>query len=222
MVFARPVTRKIRLSTLSLTVGASLLCTMAALPIAQADVKEVPESELTMTKDLSFDIHKTLFTLRYRHYSPKSLDDDYSSRIFDGYLKVLDPNKIYFTKEDIDGFEKYRNKIDDFLIRRDAEVAFEIFKVFRKRLDDRTKAVRTLIESDFDFTINEKLNIDRDSFEWKTPTQIDDEWRKRIKNDTLQQIMAKTPITEIRENLLRRYDRQRDVIFQLKGEEVFE
>ncbi len=222
MVFARPVTRKIRLSTLSLTVGASLLCTMAALPIAQADVKEVPESELTMTKDLSFDIHKTLFTLRYRHYSPKSLDDDYSSRIFDGYLKVLDPNKIYFTKEDIDGFEKYRNKIDDFLIRRDAEVAFEIFKVFRKRLDDRTKAVRTLIESDFDFTINEKLNIDRDSFEWKTPKQIDDEWRKRIKNDTLQQTMAKTPITEIRENLLRRYDRQRDVIFQLKGEEVFE
>lgn len=222
MVFARSVSKKIRQSTLSISIGASLFCTMAVMPLAYADVEEVPESELTMTKDLSFDIHKTLYYLRYLHYSPKSLDDEYSSKIFDGYLKVLDPNKIYFTKADIAEFEKYRDKIDDFLIRRDAEVAFEIFKVFRNRLDERTTAIRALIKSEFDFSKDEQLNIDRDSYVWKEASQIDEEWRKRIKNDTLQQMMAKTPVDEIRENLLRRYNRQRDVIFQLKGEEVFE
>ncbi len=191
-------------------------------PLSHADVQEVPESELTMTKDLSFDIHKTLYYLRYLHYSPKDLDDAYSEKIFDGYLKVLDPNKVYFTKADIKEFGQYRKKIDDFLIRRDAEVAFDIFKVFRDRLEERTTLIRDLIKSDFDFTVDEELNIDRDSYEWKNEKAIADEWRKRIKNDTLQQLMAKTPIEEVRENLLRRYNRQRDVIFQLKGEEVFE
>jgi len=190
--------------------------------LAQADVKEVPESELTMTKDLSFDIHKTLYYLRYLHYSPKDLDDDYSSKIFDGYLKVLDPNKIYFTKADIAKFEKYRSKIDDFLIRRDAEIAFDIFKVFRQRLEERNSVIQELIKADFDFTVSEELNIDRDSYVWKNEKEVNEVWRKRIKNDTLQQLMAKTPIDEVRENLLRRYNRQRDVIFQLKGEEVFE
>ncbi len=206
----------------SAAAGVSMLGALLLPPVLLADVQEVPESELTMTKDLSFDIHKTLYYLRYLHYSPKDLDDAYSEKIFDGYLKVLDPNKVYFTQADIAEFEKYRYKIDNFLIRRDAEVAFDIFKVFRQRLEARSEKIRSLINSEFDFTIDEQINIDRDSYVWKSEAEIDEEWRKRIKNDTLQQLMAKTPIEEVRENLQRRYNRQRDVIFQLKGEEVFE
>lgn len=200
----------------------ALLCTSTVSQVVLADVKEVPESELTMTKELAYDIHKTLYLLKYLHYSPRELDDQYSSEIFDGYLKILDPNKIYFTKNDIEEFEKHRNHIDDFLLRRNAEIAFDIFKVFRDRLQQRTNTVYNLINTDFDFTVDEELNIDRDSYEWKTHEAIDNEWRKRIKNDTLQQLMANTEIEEIRDNLRRRYKRQRDVIFQLKGEEVFE
>ena len=206
---------------LSIMAVSSLIAFSTAHPCL-AEVKEVPESELTMTKDLSFDIHKTLYYLRYLHYSPKNLNDDYSSKIFDGYLKILDPNKLYFNKSDIKGFEKYRDKIDDFLMQRDAEIAFDIFKVFRKRLEQRTKTIKELIESDFNFGVDEELNIDRDSYVWKSESEINNEWRKRIKNDTLQQLMAETPIDEVRANLLSRYNRQRDVIFQLKGEEVFE
>jgi len=184
---------------------------------APAQIEAKPKSGwLDSVKGIS------LYYLHYLHYSPKTLDNDYSAKIFDRYLKVLDPNKLYFTKEDIAGFEKYREKIDDFLAKRDAEVAFDIFKVFRKRLDTQINNIRGLIKTDFDFTESEELNVDRESYEWKTQAQINEEWRKRIKNDTLQQLMADTPIDEIRENLLRRYDRQRDVIFQLKGEEVFE
>lgn len=226
MVFSGLGTKSTSKHGLALTLATALftttLCTFSALPNAMADVKEVPESELTMTKDLSFDIHKTLYYLRYGHYSPKDLDDTYSAKIFDAYLKVLDPNKIYFNKADINSFEPYRNKLDDFLIRRDAEVAFEIFKVFRNRLEERTKTIAELINTDFDFTKDEELNIDRDSYVWKSEKDVQTEWRKRIKNDILQQTMAKTSIDEVRDNLLRRYNRQRDVIFQLKGEEVFE
>lgn len=188
-----------------------------------ADVKNVPEDQLTMTTDLSYDIHKTLYYLQFGHYSPKRLDDEYSSRIFDDYLKTLDPNKVYFTQKDIDSIEPYRLKIDDFLKKRDAEVAFDIFKLYRTRLSERTEKIMTLIDTEFDFEKNETFDIDRDNYTWaKNTAEIDGKWNQRIKNDTLQQLMAKTPISEVRENLKRRYMRQRDVVFQLKAEEVFE
>jgi len=213
---------KAKTKLLSLSVSASLICAIGSAPV-QADVKSIPEEQLTMTTDLSYDIHKTLYYLQFGHYSPKKLDDEYSSRIFDDYLKTLDPNKIYFTQEDIDSFEPYRSKIDDLLKKRNAEVAFDIFKVYRQRLAERTDKIMSLVDSDFDFTKNDAINIDRDDYTWsKRGSEIDSKWEQRIKNDTLQQLMAETPIDEVRENLRRRYKRQRDVTFQLKAEEVFE
>jgi len=191
--------------------------------VSVAQVKRVSDSELTMDDNLSYDIHRTLYFLRLGHYSPKKLDDEYSSRILDSYLKNLDPNKIYFTQEDIDEFDTHRFEIDDFIKRRDAEVAFEIFKIFRQRLTERTDHIMTLIDSDFDFDADDTINIDRDSYVWADNKQaLESTWAKRIKNDTLQGLMAETPLDEIRENLKRRYQRQADVAYQLKADEVFE
>ncbi len=188
-----------------------------------ADIKKVSDAELTMDKNLSYDLHSTLYWLRFGHYSPKELDDDYSSRIFDAYIKVLDPNKVYFTQEDMDGFEKYRTKLDDLIKKRDVEIAFDIFKIYRQRLSERTDYILELIDTDFDFTKDESINIDRDSYTWAASVEdVQAKWAKRIKNDTLQQLMAKTELAEVRDNLKRRYNRQRDVIYQLKSDEVFE
>ena len=190
---------------------------------AFADVKRVPDAALTMDKNLSYDIRSTLYLLRFGHYLPKYLDDEYSSRIFDSYLKTLDPNKVYFTQEDIDKFEPYRLKLDDLIKKRDAEVAFDIFKLYRQRLTERTDYILELIETDFDFTKDESINIDRDTFSWaKDLKEVEAKWAKRIKNDMLQGLMAKTPLSELRDNLKRRYNRQQDEIYQLKSDEVFE
>lgn len=203
---------------ISLSLATSLFFTAA-----MADVENVSDESLTMDKNLRFDMGRSLFNLRFGHISPKELNDDYSSRIFDSYLKTLDPSKVYFTQDDINQFEPYRFKLDDLIKRYNAEIAFTIFKRFRQRLSERTDHIMFLIDSDFDFEKNEYINIDRDSFEWSENKEaVEERWRKRIKNDVLQGLMAKTPVDEIRENLKRRYNRQRDVIYQLKSEEVFE
>jgi len=217
------MTNKIKTKLLSVAFPALLACASGIATVVHADVKTVPEEQLTMSSDLSYDIHKTLYYLQFGHYAPKRLDDDYSSRIFDEYLKTLDPNKVYFTQEDIKEFEPYRTKIDDFLKKRNAEVAFDIFKRFRKRMSQRTEKVMKLIDTDFDFSKKETINIDRDSYTWaENEAEIGVKWAQRIKNDTLQQLLAETPIDEVRDNLKRRYQRQHDVTFQLKADEVFE
>lgn len=215
--FAKTVTSK----TTGLTLFITLL--LGVNTASMGDVVSIKASELTMNDELHEDVHQTLYHLTYGHYTRSTLDDELSSRILDGYLKSLDPNKVYFTQADIKKFDKYRFKLDDFLKKRDAEVAFEIFKHYRKRMKERTELALDIIDTDFDFSKDETITIDRDEFEWaKTKSEVKDRWFKRIKNDTLQQVMAETPIMEIRKNLRRRYQRQYDVTFQLKAEEVFE
>ena len=127
-------------SSLSSCIAGLLLSSIASFS-SYADVVAIKESELTMNVELSKDIQQTLGYLRYQHYLPVEINDDYSSRMLDGYLKILDPNKIYFTQADIDTFDVYRYKLDDLLKKRNGEVAFDIFKVFRKRISERTDKI---------------------------------------------------------------------------------
>jgi len=206
----------------NLLIGLSLTI-FAGTPPAFADLVQVKDEDLTMNAELREDVNQTLYHLRYGHYVPASLNDEYSSRTLDSYIKLLDPNKTYFTKADIDQLNIYRYKLDDLLKKRDAEVAFDIFKLYRQRLNEQTKLVMQLINKDFDFTKKESINIDRDNYTWaNSKTELKKRWTKRIKNDTLQQLMADTPLKEVRDNLTRRYQRQKDVTFQLKADEVFE
>ena len=191
--------------------------------VSYADVVDVPAEDLTMNDELREDVNQTLTQLLYYHYLKADFNDDYSAKMFDRYLELLDPNKVYFTIKDINQLQHYRFKLDDLLKQRNAEVAFEIFKLYRERMNARTDLVLELIKEDFNFTKDEDFNIDRDSYQWaKNDAELEYVWRQRIKNDTLQQLMAETPMEEIRENLSRRYQRQRDVIFQFKADEVFE
>ncbi len=197
--------------------------TFFATGSATADVIKIKDAELTMNAELAEDVHQTLYHLRYGHYLPNELNDEYSSRILDAYLELLDPRKSYFTQKDIDQLSAYRYKLDDYLKKRNVEVAFDIFKLYRQRLDKRTELALELIQNDFDFTKDDSINIDRDNYVWaKDDNEIKEVWRKRIKNDTLLQLMSDTELDKVRENLTRRYQRQRDVTFQLKADEVFE
>src|SRR6266542_2062473 len=47
------------------------------------------------------------------HFSPIPIDDEFSSKVYDLYLKRLDFNKRFFTKDDLKKLAPYKTKIDD-------------------------------------------------------------------------------------------------------------
>ena len=49
------------------------------------------------------------------HYRKIPVNDSLSSKIFDAYIKQLDPNKVFFLAEDLNEIEKYRFAIDEAL-----------------------------------------------------------------------------------------------------------
>lgn len=163
------------------------------------------------------------YILDNNHYRKISLNDSLSSVILGEYVKNLDNNKTYFTASDLAGFEKYRTKLDDLTKAENVDAAYEIYGVFRKRFEERMAYVmNTLIKSQFDYTTDEYYETDRDKEAWcKSPTELDEVWRKIIKSQALSLKLAGKTQADIEKMLKERYDRFIKSIQQFTTEDVF-
>ncbi|UCH65972.1 MAG: carboxy terminal-processing peptidase [Ignavibacterium sp.] len=157
------------------------------------------------------------------HYKDFALNDSLSSEILDRYLKSLDHGKIYFLQTDIDSFEKYRYRIDDNLQAGNVIPFYNIFRVFMQRMQDRVVYLDTILSKEFDYTLDEELLIDRKKAEWsKSVAQLNDIWRKRIKNDALNLRLNGKDWDAIKSNLEKRYENFTTVLRQYNTEDVFQ
>jgi len=148
--------------------------------------------------------------LYYYHYQRLEPNDEISQKLLDAYLKNLDFSRMYFLQSDIDSFQKFATRLDDDLSQDPAnlQAAFDIFAVFHKRVDQRVGFAREVMARDFDFTKDEHLSYDRTEVPWaKTVDELDDIWRRRIKEEVLRFELRGTDREEYLETLSERYDR---------------
>lgn len=157
------------------------------------------------------------------HYKKFDLDDSLSSVIFDRFLKSLDFSRTYFYADDIKNFEQFRYKLDNYLQEGNVAPPYIIFNVFRDRVNERIDHVKKIIDKGFDFTIDENYLIDRENAPWvKTEEEMNDLWRKRIKNDALNLILAGKNRDSLKTTLLKRYENFQRAITQYNSEDVFQ
>ena len=164
------------------------------------------------------------FILDNNHYRKISLNDSLSAVILQQYIEALDNNKTYFMAADIAAFDKYKHKIDDLTKAENVDPAYEIYNVFKHRFDERMNYVLSkLADEDFDFTKDEYYETDRSKEPWpKTEAEMNDIWRKTIKNQALSLKLTGKKPEEIHKTLRERYERlvktyTRDV----KSEDIF-
>jgi len=151
------------------------------------------------------------------------LDDSLSGVIFDRYLKTLDGAKSYFTASDINDLEKYRYSFDDNINEGNLEPAYKIFNLFRDRLRERIKFIDKLLDNEFDYTQDEVLIVDRENSTWAADNaELNELWRKRIKNDALSRKLNGETWDKIASNLKKRYQNFERTIIQYNSEDVFQ
>ena len=201
----------------------TLLVGQIIISTASAKVERVAEADLTVTPDMAKAIEGVLGITSQYHYRPIALNDTLSNRLLNRYLESLDPTKVYFTAQDIASFERYSTRLDDSLKDSDLSPAFEIFKTFRSRVDQRAKIATSTLDLEFDFTKQEELPIRSDESNWfNTTMELDNYWRQRVKNDVLNLKLSETEPEEIIGLLSARYERQADRIHQMVADDVFE
>jgi carboxyl-terminal processing protease len=157
------------------------------------------------------------------HYRRAPLDDHLSSLILDRYLDAIDGGRSYFFASDIAEFERYRYELDDAIKAGDVEPAFVIFRRYQQRSRERMAYAIDLLNKKPDFDVDESFNFDREKEPWPANTaEMNELWRKRVKNDALSLVTAGKQWPEAADVLRKRYEHVAKRMDQSKPEDVFE
>ncbi len=124
--------------------------------------------------------------LNQAHYSPLKIDDSFSEKAFNLYLKRLDGNKKFLLQSDIETLNQYSKHIDDEI----NSGTFDFYKLASNIITDRIKEKenwsKEILSKPFDYSINEEYETDGEKLKYSTnETQLKDEWRKMLKYQTL-------------------------------------
>ena len=205
--------------------GAALALVMGlSLPL-QAKTTDLDWASLKPDRNQVIASLNVVELLRRHHYNKPPLDDARSAKIYDSYIKLLDPARSYFTADDIAEFEPWRLQFDDFLKEGQLEPGFTIYQRHLERLIQRIEYALSLLENidSLDFTIDEELEIDRETASWaRDRAELDDLWRKRVKDEVLRLKIAGKEPAAIQELLTKRYRNQLTRLNQTRSEDIFQ
>src|SRR5699024_11029571 len=128
----------------------------------------------------------------------------------------------YFIAADIEALSEYRSHMADAVKTAELEPAYDIFNRYVERSDERIDHALELLEQGFDFSIDEDYRFDRSDEPWAASSEeLDELWRKRVKNDWLRLKLTDQNDEEIIETLTERYENLRRRIHEFNSEEVF-
>jgi carboxyl-terminal processing protease len=194
-----------------------LAFTLAAFSTAQAVEMLMPLQQQTEAALISAKV------LDRYHYKKLALDDSLSSQIFDNYLKSLDSEKLYFMQADIDHFAGARTRLDDAILNQNLSIPFGIFNLYERRFAQRLDYSRSLLKNGFDFEKKESYQFTRKDAPWaKSMDELNELWRKRVKNDWLRLKLAGKDEKSIAETLDKRYEKALNSLSKMKSEDVFQ
>ena len=185
-----------------------------------------PAYSLTPTASQSDTLKEMVKVIEERHYASRRYDDILSAQHFVAYIDSLDPQRMFFDAADIAEFSKWRLELDNAGRSGDLTPAFFMFDRYHQKLRQRLETIlgslpETLAQ--FDYSVEEYLVIDHSTMPWaEDPSELDDRWRKRLKNQALSLIMADKAPEEIPKTLERRYQNQLNRLDQYNAQDVFQ
>ncbi len=158
---------------------------------------EAADVDVAVSDDLDEDdarfagVAKTFFVkMPELHLSRGKIDDAISRFAFELYLNALDYEKAYFTAEDIERFGKERSELDDHLKAGDFSFPVDVFSTFTNRMHGRHAYLTNLLAThEFDLDLDEGYAWKRKDAAWTASADMDDFWRRKIKNEYINRVL---------------------------------
>ena len=127
-------------------------------------------------------------SLQGAHYDPPLVDDAFSQKAFDLYLKNIDGNKRLLLASDTVQLVNYRNEIDNEI----NDGTYKLFNLSLELIQKQTKSTEgyfeEFLEHPFSFIENEEVNLGEDMPFAKDETELRDRWRKYLKYSVLSRL----------------------------------
>jgi carboxyl-terminal processing protease len=204
------------------------LVALAALALAgsvqaPASPSLLPPGAIAPTDSQRATARKIGRILEEAHYSHAPIDRRMSEVVFQRYLEFLDPQRGYLLAADVNEFSAYRYQFDEMIRTGNIDPAYLMFARFQQRNRERMQYALAMLKTEPDWTLDETYEFERTHGPWPVDqAQIDDLWRRRVKNDALSLLLAGKQWPEAADILRKRYERVLKRIDQVTSEDVFE
>ena len=184
-----------------------------------------PDREFKTTPVMRLETRTLVQMLEYFHYNKDAVTPaDYPELISD-YMKELDPQRLFFTAEDEQAFRRqYGPRVEtDLAYLGNIDTAFDIYRVYEQRVKARTTWLFDQLKQDFDFKSNESYTPDRSKSPFPANVaEADELWRRRMKYEILQDLLAKKTDDEAKATVRKRYERMLKNISDIESQDVQE
>ena len=162
--------------------------------------------------------------LTQSHYRKISLDDAFSEKIFDRYIKNIDFSHNTFLQSDVDELrQKYGAKLDDQLNQGDLSAAFDIYDVMMKRRYERYAYALSLLDKEPNLSGQDQIEIDREKAAFpKNEEEANKLWEERVKNDIINLKLKDKKWSEIKSKLTKRYNLAIRRLTQTKADDILQ
>lgn len=132
------------------------------------------------------------FVLERYHYDKENINDTFSEKVYNNFIKNVDEQKRYFLQSDIDEFSKYKHQIDDQIKHSELTFFKLVYDRLKQRMQQASQIVEELSAKEPSFSTYEVINVDYEHLPFaKNEKELKDRWRKIIKFSTLSSYVTK-------------------------------
>lgn len=138
-----------------------------------------------------------LQTLANAHYRPIDIDDSFSAKVFDLFLKRLDRNKRFFYDSDFENFKEFQYDLDEQSKNGTYQFFDLVSETYKKRVVEIESIYEEVLSSPIDFNVVEYYDFDEDSRVFMSSVEeMREDWRKYLKFNVLEKLYGKLATAE--------------------------
>ncbi len=168
-------------SLLSLATGILLFLVV----ISPCSAKTAPPAEFNEERNKLIAVMLSQ-QLPMQHFSHESLDDDLSRKVFDLYLRQLDPRKRFLLKTDVEQLSAFATHIDDELKRGNVVLPNAGMQLLNERISQVETMIDPLLDRGFQLEREESLESDPKKMDFPTDeAALRERWRLSLKMQVL-------------------------------------
>jgi len=157
------------------------------------------------------------------HYRQFALDEQFSTKIFDRYLNMLDYSHNVLLASDVAQFASNGATLGEEFKSGKLTTPYALFNLAQKRRFERFQYALSLLDKPMSFTGNDTFDIDRTKAPWaKSTEELNALWDAKVKYDWLSLKLTGKSDSEIKDTLTKRYQFAIKRLTQTNSEDVFQ
>lgn len=153
-----------------------------------------PEDEVGKQKVL---LNAVMSTLNQEHYQPQVVNDAFSKKVFQSYLKTLDFQKRFFTQADFSTFKKYENQIDDQILASEFTFYNDVTSTYKRRLKAVAELYGPYFSEPIDLTKGGRIETDFEKRKYPLDSMsLVQEWKDYFRYQVVTSVALELEIQE--------------------------